>query len=249
MAEHIYEPELGLPVPRPVRRRVALDWNDWWLRIFAVVILSGLWGFAGYQGRHEFAHFIYNTTTSGMITEQIIPEGKSSFVNYSYALDGVERRGRQVIQFEQRASLQPGAAVTVRILKLGPLQLSALSVPSPMGVMLLFVCALFFVMTLVILGYQYYWPRCVRRLFRQGAMAAGKITGTSTFTHRGTNYYIHYEFTTTEGKFIKTKMLARKPDYMRAEDGATATVLYSPGFPGHNILYGYADYTCTQGRS
>ncbi len=226
-----------------------MDWQDWWLRISAVVILAGLWGLAGYHGRHEFAHFIYNAAVHGVIEAQLLPEREASHVIYSYVLDGVKRNGRQVIKFEQRASLQPGAPVTVRLLRLGPLRLSALSVPSPMGAMLLFVCALFFVMTLVILFVQYYWPRCVRRLFRSGAMAAGKITGTSTFTHRGTNYYIHYEFTTAAGRFIKTKMLARKPDYMRAEAGASATVLYSQNFPRHNILYGYGDYTCAMTNS
>jgi hypothetical protein len=245
MTEHRIEPELSRSAPRPVRRRVAMGWEDKFQRIFAIVMLAGLWGFAGAKGRDEFAHFIYNASTPGVIAEQVIPEGESAYVIYSYTLNGMERRGRQVILFEQRAKLQPGAVVTVRVLRLGPLQLFALSIPSPMGAMMLLVCAMFLVMTLVILGYQYYWPRCVKALFSRGAVAAGKITGTSTFTRRGTNYYINYEFTTAAGKFIMTRMLARKADYERAEAGVSATVLYSEAHPHHNILYGYSEYTCS----
>jgi hypothetical protein len=167
------EPELLLPPPRLVRRRVRLDSNDWWQRISAILTLGAIWALLG--------------------------------SNYSAALDR----------------------------------------SSPRAFPLLFTSGLMVIATALILGYQYGWPRVQRRLFRAGIPVRGQITGLSTFSRRGsTNYYIHYEFTTEAGRLIRTKMVARKADFGRARAGLPATVLYAAGFPRHNLLYDYADFTC-----
>jgi hypothetical protein len=268
MAEHEFEPELSLPVPRPVRRRGG--WTAgcgiWFLRLFILphtiagavmlgmaILLTLAWIGVALFGVEMQGHVV-SKNESHSPKSKSRPKTTTYTLNYNFTVDGRHYGGSTPVTAQEYATFEKGQPVPLRVLTWAPEHAHWPRVEkySPMGSLggvwffALFWNGILSIFLWMAWGRSWYqW-----RLVRSGEPAIGTVKEMRSYNVKGgRSCTIRYDYTCypPDGGLEQTyhgSVTVRESEAEASglQIGDPVTVLYLPQRPKWSLLYRFADF-------
>ena len=247
--EYRIERELSGATPRRIERRTASCVGCmYFLFLIYVIVGVGLLTLAvgktlvAYKGITMPAKVTSREDTSDS-------DGASYRVDYTYEYREIEYSGSSQISKDDYDGMETGRPLAVRALSSAPDFLPVLQdydlSETALFWLIWFGAGLWWALTPSLIWSVFTWPRIVRRLIREGAPIAARVTDKTSRTDDGvTSYTLHYEFTqhNTDRAVVAGKIAITKEQWESISVGGAVTALYDPARPKHHVLYQWAPY-------